>query len=231
MQRHEVNQHLLRQFTNPSYLEIGVDQGITFGLVQAARKVAVDLRFAFDWRTAAADAANAHCSYHEMPSDDYFSVARGDETFDLVFIDGLHTYEQTLRDLMNALACLKPGGIIVIDDVMPTTYASSLPDLALSRHFWLATNNPDGSWMGDVFRLVFFIETFLPAYSYATVAENHGQLVLWQQPRATIPYRSVEYTSRLQYVDAVMNAGTFRVTPFSDIAARVHDWRRSRGDV
>lgn len=227
MQRFEVNQAMLSLYEAPSYLEIGVDQGATFRAIQAPRKVAVDVCFAFPWQEEAARPESAGASYHEVTSDDYFSGPRGAEMFDVVFIDGLHTYEQTLRDLLNACACLRRGGVIILDDVMPTTYAASLPDLALSRQFWLATNNPDGSWMGDVFRLVFFIEAFMPAFSYATVAENHGQLILWQEPRTAVPQRSVEYTTRMQYVDAVMNAGTFRVQPLADIKARVERWRGS----
>jgi hypothetical protein len=223
MQRADVLQELLSLFAAPSYLEIGVDQGVTFAAVRAMRKVAVDVAFAFDWRAAAA--AGGASSYVEATSDRYFAELRGRETFDVVFIDGLHTYEQTLRDLLNACACLREGGIIVVDDVMPSTYAASLPDLDLSRRFWLATANPDESWMGDVFRLVFFIETFMPAFSYATVAENHGQLVLWQQPRIDAPHRTVEATARMQYVDAVMNADVFHIEPLAAIKAKVAAWK------
>ena len=229
MQRHEVNQEILSLYERPAYLEIGVDQGVTFRAIEAARKVAVDVQFAFDWKLAAVRPENAHCTYKEMSSDEYFFKDRNDEMFDVIFIDGLHTYEQTLRDLMNACCSLKRSGAIIIDDVFPTSYAASLPDLEFSRKFWKATNNPDGSWMGDVFRLVFFIEAFMPSFSYFTVAENHGQLIMWQEPRSEFPKRSIEYTAKMHYADAVMNADTFHVKPLAEIKADIARWHDTRG--
>ncbi len=217
MHRHAVNQAFLDVFENPSYLEIGVDQGVTFHKVQAARKVAVDPRFGFDWQGASADPANSHCSYHQMTSDEYFARFRDRETFDYIFIDGLHTFEQTLRDLMNAIVCLRPDGIIVVDDVLPSTYAASLSSRSLSQKFWAASNNPDKSWMGDVFRLVFFVETFLPAFQYATVAENHGQLVMWRQARYPVQERTVLETSNMEFVDTVMRRDSFAIAPLEQI--------------
>ena len=39
-------------------------------------------------------------------------------TFDLIFIDGWHTFDNTLIDFFYANLCLKVGGYIVIDDVL-----------------------------------------------------------------------------------------------------------------
>lgn len=223
MHRQDVNQALLDRFTEPSYLEIGVDQGVTFDALKAARKVAVDPRFAFDVATARANPANAACEYHEMTSDDYFlQVRQPEDLFDLIFVDGLHTFDQTLKDLLNATAATKPDGIIIVDDVIPNTYAASLPDLDLSRRFWSATNNPDGSWMGDVFRLVFFVRSYMPFFRYATVAENHGQMIMWHanspSPGSILP---VEQISRLQFPEVVLQREVFNLRPFADIVAEI----------
>ncbi len=40
----------------------------------------------------------------------------GDESADFIFIDGGHSYETIKSDLDNALAIIKPGGTIVLDD-------------------------------------------------------------------------------------------------------------------
>lgn len=217
MQRHEVIQSILDLFPAPSYLEIGVDQGATFHLVRAARKVAVDVRFAFDWQGAARDPANRSCRYVETSSDEFFEARRDDKRYDVVFIDGLHSYEQVLRDLLNSWSVLAPGGVIVVDDILPSTYAASLPSLDRSREFWTATNNPDGSWMGDVYKLGFFVESFLPALSYATVAENHGQMILWCHPRQAYASRSLEDTCRVQFIDTVLQRSVFQIKPFARI--------------
>ena len=223
MLRGDVNQALLDRYNAPAYLEIGVDQGTTFHAVQAARKVGVDPRFAFDVDAARLDALNGNCEYQQMTSDAYFvDVHQSDDLFDVIFIDGLHTFDQTLKDLLNATACLRPGGVIVVDDVIPNTYAASLPDLDLSRRFWAATNNPDGSWMGDVYRLVFFVHHYMPYFRYATVIENHGQMILWRglrQPSG--PKLSVEQISRLQFPDVVLRREIFDLRPFAEIAADI----------
>ena len=219
MERATVIQSILDLYKDPTYLEIGVDQGVTFGAVDARLKVAVDVRFAFDLGEARASADASRCEYHEVPSDAFFAdrVAAAPK-FDVVFIDGLHTFEQTLRDLLNASYVLADGGTIIVDDVMPSGYAASLPDLELSRQFWAATNNPDGSWMGDVFRLIFFIQEYMGSFSYATVEENNGQTVLWKQPRhvSSDPTR-IETISRLAYVDAVMGKAAFNFSPLATI--------------
>jgi len=216
MERATVIQSILDLYQSPNYLEIGVDQGVTFRVLRASRKVAVDVKFAFD----VAEARTApECDYHEVTSDAFFAGRAASETkFDVVFIDGLHTFDQTLRDMLNASYVLADGGTIIIDDVMPSSYAASLPDLDYTRQFWAATNNPDGSWMGDVYKLVFFIQDYLGSFSYATVEENHGQTVLWRKSRdiRTAPAQ-VEAISRLQYVDAVMGKSAFQFSPLANI--------------
>lgn len=223
MQRQDVNQALLNRFSDPSYLEIGVDQGVTFDALTAARKVAVDPKFAFDLAAAQADPDRTTAEYHEMTSDDYFlQIRRPEDMFDLIFIDGLHTFDQTLKDLLNATAAVKPNGIIIVDDVIPNTYAASLPDLELSRRFWAATSNPDGSWMGDVFRLVFFVHHYMPFFRYATVAENHGQMIMWRANSPSPgPLLDVERIARLEYPQVVLQRDVFNLRPFADIVADI----------
>ena len=46
----------------------------------------------------------------EKTSDEYKSFFE-DETFDYIFIDGLHTYDQCIKDLENYYPKLKPGGL------------------------------------------------------------------------------------------------------------------------
>ena len=50
-------------------------------------------------------------------SDAFF--ATNTQKFDLIFIDGLHTYEQVHRDVANALKAVTPGGWIAMHDMLP----------------------------------------------------------------------------------------------------------------
>lgn len=218
-------QPLLDLFEAPRYLEIGVHSGETFGPLRAGRKVAVDPAFRFD--TAATAQADATAEFHELPSDAYFrGLAPGAPPFDVVFIDGLHTFEQALRDLLNALGRVRHDSVVIVDDVLPSGYFASLPDLSLFERLHAAVPDTPAAWMGDVYRLVYFIAAFLPDWSYATVAENHGQLVMWREPRAP-RLRSVESVARAPYEETVLRREGFALTPFADILARVRASREA----
>jgi hypothetical protein len=225
MLRSDVIQSVLNLYNNPNYLEIGVNAGVTFLPLIAANKVAVDPDFRFSITDAAKSDKTA--KFYSMVCDDYFLKACGrEERFDVVFLDGLHTFEQTLRDLMNSIACIKPGSIIIIDDVLPDGYSASISNYSEFHRFHAASGEKNGNWMGDVYRLVYFISAFMPMYSYATVAENHGQIVMWRDPRPIELDMSVEAVSRVSYCDVVLDMKPFNIKPFKDIMNLIVEWRR-----
>lgn len=218
--RVQVVQAALDLFTAPTYLEVGVNQGKTFNALGAETKVAVDPRFLFDYKEIAATVPGT--SFHEITSDEYFgTIATRETQFDVIYLDGLHTAEQTVRDLINAITLLSPQGVIVIDDVFPNSYAASLPDRGDTRRVRKATGDTAGAWMGDVFRLVYFVETFCQQFSYATVSNNHGQLVMWRQAREEVPARLIETVARKEYKDVLLEQDTFRLMPLSAIVAQI----------
>ena len=94
-QRVHLIHYLIAKHNYQSYMEIGIcDQGILNSIL-AACKVVVD----------------------PLTSDDFF--ASNEKTFDLIFIDGVHGYEQVLRDVENSLRCLNPNGVIVMRHCLP----------------------------------------------------------------------------------------------------------------
>lgn len=223
--RHAVLRRIAALYDEPRYLEVGVNRGTTFHRVPATSKVAVDPVFDFD--VAERQAAHPEASYHQVTSDEYFAtVVAPDQQFDLIYLDGLHVVEQTLRDLMNALHHLAPQGVIVIDDTHPPTYLASLPDR--QNYFrvrrWLGDDDKL-AWMGDVYRLVYFIETFCPHLSYATIANNHGQTVVWRARRTTVPERALREVAELTFEQMVLLEEHLRLAPFG----RIH--RELRADL
>ena len=68
MKRHQVIQSLLQAVEGGSYLEIGVNRGVTFHEVSVPYKVAVDPQFLFDY--AEAERTNKGAEYHQTTSDD-----------------------------------------------------------------------------------------------------------------------------------------------------------------
>ena len=233
--RPHVIQRLLDTFDDPAYLEIGVDHGDTFLPLRAARKVGVDPRFNFARPLGAP--ADAGVDLHEVPSDVYFAeIARPTDVFDVIFLDGLHVAEQTIRDLLNAVMFLADDGVIVIDDVVPESYHASLrdtSDLALVRSF-LAQRDPrlltDQAWMGDVFKLPFFIQSFMQQFSYATVSDNHGQTVVWRRARAAaqVGAYALGDVGRLEFKDFVRDRTLLNEMPFDDVARMIAADRSAR---
>lgn len=216
LSRAQVVQAFADLYPAARYLEIGVCTGATFHAVQASKKVAVDPHFQFDLIEARSTQPQA--VYHQVPSDTFFlDILEKSEKFDVIFIDGLHTYEQTLKDFFNAIACLAEGGVIVIDDVKPIDYASSLPDQSGAQAVRAALGETDERWMGDVYKLVFFIAGYLGTVTFATVRETYGQLIVWREVRPTVSDLSLEAIARLQFCDVVARMDTYRLKPLDEI--------------
>jgi len=216
VRRPAVVRKLLSLYEAPSYLEIGVCAGATFHKVEAPRKVAVDPEFRFDHEQAQRD--HPGTEYHQVTSDEYFGrIIAEDETFDVIFLDGLHTFEQTLRDLNNALLHLQPHGVMLIDDVSPPTYLASVPDRETFFRVreWMGVT--DKAWMGDVFKLVHFIETFHQGLSFRTISNNHGQAVVWRERRPSVRERTVADIGTLSFEQFVLEQGALRSARFGVI--------------
>lgn len=121
-----------------TYLEIGVQRGLVFRVVNVAHKVGVDP----DPRSAA--------SIHRT-SNDYFADLDPATRFDLIFIDGLHLAEQVEQDVANALKHLTPGGVIMLHDCSPPTKRSAEREI------------DPALWCGDVWRAWVRIRAFMPS--------------------------------------------------------------------
>ncbi|WP_316897786.1 class I SAM-dependent methyltransferase [Pseudodesulfovibrio indicus] len=217
--RSQIIQTLINVRNYSRYLEVGVHKGETFLNIDAEKKVAVDIKFSFDYQND----KNPNATYYQVPSDQYFSSPAGRDKFDIIFIDGLHTLEQTLRDLLNAVTSLADGGIIVIDDVIPDSYHASLPDFQQSLRLRNHLGSTSRSWMGDVYRVVFFIHYFLPKFNYATVTDSHGVLVMWQDPRRNTfePKMSLEDIGRVPFEAIVDNERIYNKLPFEAVLRQI----------
>jgi len=179
---------LVEQLDYSSYLEIGVERGKTFFAVTGPdRKVAVDPTFRFDH--VRRSKTNETESFHQMTSDAYFAGPGADQRFDLVYLDGLHTWGQTLTDLLNSLARTRQDSLILIDDTVPCDPFSAIPDMsrALKARAKYGNRPTSGAWHGDVFRVVLYVHDYMPHLNYATIM-SHGnpQTLVWREDRGSI---------------------------------------------
>jgi hypothetical protein len=163
MTKAEVVQGVVDKIRARTYLEIGVWQGVSFMPVRIRRKIAVDPKFGITRKSRLKwlllNPANWTAEYHECTSDAYFARKNPTDRFDVVLIDGLHTFEQSLKDVLNALDSLNETGVIVMHDCNPSHAAAAYP--ALSFHD-AAVSNPPGwtyVWNGDVWKTVCYLRS------------------------------------------------------------------------
>lgn len=182
-----------------TYLEIGVDQGVTFTGVSIPNKVGVDPCFRFDFKAHETPTSR----FHQVPSDTYFStIATGQDSFDIIFLDGLHVFEQTFRDFCATQAHSHRNTVWLIDDVMPSDVFSSLRLPQDTLAFRRAAGGESLAWHGDVYKVPLAIADFFPSFDMRTIGTNgNGQTIVVRRPREkfTPASDSLEYISRLDY--------------------------------
>ena len=108
------------------YLEIGCDDNFVFNsiILPDENKIGVDPR---------------QGGNHRMTSDEFFSQNK--KNFDVIFIDGLHHYEQCQKDVINSLKFLNLNGYIFIHDLLPLNWKMEL------------VPRIQGHWNGDVWKV------------------------------------------------------------------------------
>ena len=120
----------------------------------------------------------------------------------MIYIDGLHTFEQTFRDFCASLNCSHDSTIWLIDDTCPIGWFAAHPDPVFVRKARKLLNIKETFWMGDVFKVVLAIHDFFPQFSYVTFF-GHGQTVIWRKTRENFnpTWNSLQKISKMCYSD------------------------------
>jgi hypothetical protein len=204
-----------------SYLEVGVQRGVTFFDVAIPNKVAVDPMFKFDLSAHQA----AGVEFHPVTSDRFFAELPLSRKFDLIFLDGLHTFEQTLRDFCNSLSHSHEKTIWVIDDTVPSDIYSAhkVQASAVGRRVAETKNKKALAWHGDVYKTVVAIHDFFPSFNYCTVnTVGHKQTFVWMEKQARAPlFNDLEAISRMDYFGFLAHFDTLRPLPEAEAIAKV----------
>jgi len=152
MNRTKVIQSIINKINAKTYLEIGVAKGVNFIRINASKKIGVDPKFKLPEEYL----RKQNESYYEIKSDEFFRGYKkllGELALDVVFIDGLHTYEQSLKDVNNSLEHLSENGIIIMHDCNPKSKAAAQKNIFDTKQFRLAGDNSKG-WNGDVYKTI-----------------------------------------------------------------------------
>lgn len=111
---------LIMKFGYDTYLEIGQGKAANnFDHINCRVRVGVD--------------PDPSCNAaYRLTSDEYFKI--NNDTFDLIFVDGLHHSEQVYRDIINSLDVLRKNGTIVVHDCDPLN--EGMQKVPQSQDFW-----------------------------------------------------------------------------------------------
>jgi len=173
--RFEIIQNIITQQKYNNYLEIGCDRNENFSKINVQNKVGVDPLRGGTLR---------------MTSDVFFK--NNTKKFDLIFLDGLHTYEQTIKDIDNSLKILNERGVILIHDCLPKKIWNQI----VPRMY--------GHWNGDVWKAIVHSRTYNYADTYTCIAD-HGLGIIFKRKNKNILKTNISNFKDLKFKDYFIN--------------------------
>jgi hypothetical protein len=167
----------IHQTARPStYVEIGVNQGDSLQVVQPGTAwIGVDPALPPTLE------APSDCRLFRMTSNAFFerhdlTALLGGRPFSLAFIDGLHLFEQALRDVINLERHAGPDSIVLLHDCLPLDAVTS------------ARVRETQFYSGDVWKLTLCIRQWRPDLTMAIIptAPTGLSVVSGLNPRSAI---------------------------------------------
>ena len=91
-------------------------------------------------------------------SDEFFS--QNSKNYDCIFIDGLHVYQQVIKDILNSIKILNNNGVIILHDCLP----KSIGHQRVPRTRY--------NWNGDVWKAVVEVRTWKDFETFTILADQ-----------------------------------------------------------
>ena len=177
--RIEILQKIINKQNYKRYLEIGCDNDENFSKISIDSKIGVDPLKGGTLR---------------MTSDEFFK--KNNQLFDLIFLDGLHTYEQTIKDINNSLKFINNKGIIIIHD-------------CLQKKIWnQIVPRMYGHWNGDVWKAIVHARTYEYADTYTLKADHGLGIIFKRKNKNLLKLNSINYKN-LKFADYFNNHEKF----------------------
>jgi hypothetical protein len=151
-----------------TYLEIGVDQGLSFEIIRPET-----LALGVDPNPRLLKPLGPCQRVFAQTSDEFFEQCDviselGGKTVDLAFIDGMHQMEFALRDFINVEKYCSADSIILIHDVYPIDATSA------------ARERASLFWSGDIWRLILILKKYRPDLTVNVIAARPTGLAIVQ---------------------------------------------------
>jgi intracellular sulfur oxidation DsrE/DsrF family protein len=165
-----------------NYLEIGVKKGKLFLDVRARKKLAIDpvlkISAKRKWKHCLRNIFNIFNEYYEMTSDHYFATQTSRLTrlkkVDVAFIDGQHTYQQSLTDVNNCLKYLSKKGVVLMHDCSPQSDVQACPAQSREHADRISPDGKTTEWSGDVWKTIVNLRSSRPDLDVFVLNCDHG---------------------------------------------------------
>lgn len=177
--RTQIIQKIIKIKKYKHYLEIGCDNDENFSKIKIENKIGIDPLKGGTLR---------------MTSDEFF--LNNTKKFDIIFLDGLHTYEQTIKDINNSLKFLNNDGVILIHDCLPKKIWNQI----VPRMY--------GHWNGDVWKAIVHSRTYDYADTY-TCKIDHGIGIVFKRANKDRLDLTSETIKKLKFADYYNNHNKF----------------------
>jgi len=167
--RLEIIQKIIYKKKYKKYLEIGCDNDYVFSKIKIDDKIGIDPVSGGNIRKT---------------SDDFFLF--NDKKFDIIFIDGLHQYDQVKKDIENSLKFLNSGGVIILHDCLPSSY------------FQQAIPRSQFKWTGDIWKAIVEMRTkeYLDTY---TCYADMGLGIIFNRPNINMLKTDIKNFKKLKF--------------------------------
>lgn len=160
-----INEFLDRR-PNSLYAEIGVRTGESLRRIHSCRKVGID-----PIRTPEMQTLLPGELFFEKTSDAFFAedaaAVFAGTRIDAALVDGLHEFEQALRDILGLERYMSPDGVIFVDDCNPSSKERA------------SETSTGGVWNGDVWKIAPFLLQERADLGYFTIDADHGLGVVY----------------------------------------------------
>jgi len=173
--RTEVIQTVIDSLDANVYLEIGVASGENIRQVRSPHVIGVDPCEHPNVRQLVDERSNV--TFFEATSDEFFARhvdCLATPKFDVAFVDGLHTYEQSLRDCLQCLDRLTPGGMVLMHDCNPTTETMAIPASSFAEAVEHGVGEQSDAWTGDVWKSIVHLRALRPDVTACVLDTDFG---------------------------------------------------------
>lgn len=177
--RYEILNKIIKIKNYNNYLEIGCFQDENFNKIKITNKVGVDPVSGGTIRDT---------------SDNFF--LNNKNFFDIIFIDGLHVYEQVRKDIQNSLKFINSNGVILLHDCVPLR----IRDQMIPRSH--------EHWNGDVWKAITEVRTFKNLDTYTILADQGLGIIFKRKNNNLLKIEKKNFKS-LTFKDYYLNFENF----------------------